>query len=182
MMTDVPWGRKPSSTIPIPPFRASEERGQFIRALLTWIAVLRGENRPGLDAYALSEWLQFEANENRWSKAVPSKLVDVALVRLGIWTFFPAPWTPHILAMAINEAFPRSQMKVDSRSGNINWGNDPSCQAHRSHDGVWTVDRSERGTTTQYAKPASDDDMILLLEYHQQVSASYPYGNAIDLA
>jgi len=130
-----------------------------------------------LDGFALSQLLQSHFEEACAPGAAKPWPLPVVTLRIAIWTYFPAPWTPFSIATAIAEAFPNSTLRVVGKK--IVWGLDPTFTAARNRDGSWTVTRSERGTDAIDATASTGDDMVLLLEEHQH-RGPFPYGWVTD--
>lgn len=170
----VPWGRHPRADIPVPPFSDAAAAARFGELLAIWVAVLGGTDVRG---YALASLLDDERRARRRS---PSAELSPLAMRVAVATFFPAPWTPYGLAVELGRAWWCQEQPWSATEDRISWGGDPDFAALRSADGVWRVQRRERGRVDDYAE-VDDDDMVLLL-MEVQHGTPYPYGHVVDSA
>jgi hypothetical protein len=157
-----PWGQKPVTDIPVPPFASEGEK--FFRMLGLYVALLNG---PGStvqpSTYAVVTLLEAGRNALRGVKEWPAPL-DPAALHLALTVFFPVPWTPHALAAATSAApWDVGQDWGLGTPDMISWGFDPRFVARRLEDASWTVIKHSRGNESSLATPRDDDDMVLLL-------------------
>lgn len=176
---ETPWGRKPVTEIPVPPFASREEGEKFFKMLALYVALLDGPTsavRPS--TYAMATLLQTACDALREVKEWPAPL-DPAVLRLSLTVFFPVPWTPQGLAAAISAA-PWDTYR-DWRVGPdvISWCSDPRFMAERLEDASWKVTKYARGTVSSFATPRDDDEMVLLLTGRQWTRA-YPFAWSTD--
>ncbi|SDO30058.1 hypothetical protein SAMN04487848_0268 [Microbacterium sp. ru370.1] len=161
---DVPWGRAPVDGIPLPPFADAAEHGAYVRALQTFLLMLDREE-PSAATIALAAAL--EAELPRTAREVPERLSPLAL-RVSLSTFFPAPWTPEALALAL-DGFGYG---VPSR-GRIGWvwGSDPDYAARLTRQG-WEIERHERGSRSHATLPHEGDLVLLWMDMFRN---RFPY-------
>ena len=145
-----------------------------MRALLTWVAFMREDDAPTMDAYALSGLIDPRTRGTASPSSADWRHLSGEVLLVALRTYFPAPWSPEGLTDAVGIALPQEHART--HRGRILWGADPEFSAERRSDGGWRVLRSERGTVTDFAEPSTDDDMVLLLEREWQGRLPYPYG------
>ncbi|WZH38462.1 MAG: hypothetical protein PIR02_07270 [Microbacterium enclense] len=150
---DVPWGRPAVDGIPIPPFADAAEHRTYLRCLQTFVLLL-DQGEPSAVTIALAAALEAELPQT--SHEVPARLSPLAL-RVSMSTFFPAPWTPEALALAL-EGFGYG-VPVRGRGGWA-WGGDPDYAATPTRQG-WEIERHERGSRTR-ASLTHPGDLVLL--------------------
>lgn len=161
---DVPWGRTPVDGIPLPPFADAAEHRTYLRALQTFVLLLDREE-PSAPTIALAAAL--EAELARTGREVPAHLSPLAL-RVSVSTFFPAPWTPEALALAL-DGFGHG-VPVRGRGGWA-WGGDPDYTATPTRQG-WQIERHERGSRAR-ATLANEGDLVLL--WMDMFRSRFPY-------
>lgn len=161
---DVPWGRAPVHGIPIPPFADAAAHRTYLRALQTFLLLLDRDD-PSPVTIALAAAL--EAELPRTAREVPERLSPFAL-RVSLSTFFPAPWTPEALALAL-DGFGYG-VPVRGRIGWV-WGSDPDYAARPTRQG-WEIERHERGSRSRATLPHEGDLVLLWMDMFRN---RFPY-------
>lgn len=160
---DVPWGRPAVDGIPTPPFADAATHRTYLRSLQTFVLLLDAGD-PSAATIALAAAL--EAELPRAATQAP-RLSPLAF-GVSLSTFFPAPWTPEALALALDGS--GYGTPVRSRGG-WSWGGDPDYTATRVRPG-WRIERQERGSRT-YATLPDDGDLVLL--WMDMFRGRFPY-------
>lgn len=160
---DVPWGRPAVDGIPIPPFADAAAHRTYLRSLQTFVLLLDAGD-PQAATIALAAAL--EAELPRAATEAP-RLSPLAL-GVSLSTFFPAPWTPDALALALDGS--GYGTPVRSRGG-WSWGDDPDYTATHLRPG-WRIERRERGSRT-HATLLDDGDLVLL--WMDMFRGRFPY-------
>ncbi len=170
---DVPWGRASVDGIPIPPFADAAEHRTYLRALQTFLLLL-DRDEPSAATIALTAAL--EADLPRTATALPERLSPFAL-RVSMSTFFPAPWTPEALALAL-DGFGYGT-PVRGRGG-WSWGGDPDYAARLTRQG-WQIERHERGSRSRATLPHEGDLVLLWMDMFRN-RFPYPIAHVRDPA
>lgn len=159
--------------VPLPPFSDSGEARLFVRQLALHLASLDGES-VSLATFTLVS--VFEGAHGRAYERVTSSDVDLPFLVLqtALLSGFPAPWTPQGVLTAL-EAGDRWGSTPPSRATTLRWGYDPFYSATRDATGLWTLERSERGTTRVEWTGRSDDEFVRAL-LDEQRRNPFPYG------
>lgn len=170
---DVPWGRAPVDGIPIPPFTDAAEHRTYLRALQTFLLLL-DQGEPSAATIALAAALEAELTQA--PREAPTRLSPLAL-RVSLSTFFPAPWTPEALAVALNGFGYGTPVRA---RGGWSWGGDPDYAARPTRRG-WEIERHERGSRTRATLPHEDDLVLLWMDMFRN-RFPYPIAHVADPA
>lgn len=161
------------SPIPVPPFSGSGEARLFVQQLGLHLASLDGA-AVSLSTFTLVSVLQ--TAHGRAYRREESSDVDLPFVVLqtALLSGFPAPWNAQGLRTAL-DAGDRWAGTPPTSATTLTWGDDPSFRATRDDAGLWTLERSERGTTRVEWAGRSDADFVRML--HDEVRGNpFPYG------
>jgi len=94
---DVPWGRPVVDGIPIPPFADAAAHRTYLRSLQTFVLLL-DTGDPSAVTIALAATLEAELPR----AATDAPRLSALALSVSLSTFFPAPWTPEALALALD--------------------------------------------------------------------------------
>jgi hypothetical protein len=160
---DVPWGRPAVDGIPIPPFAEAAAHRTYLRSLQTFVLLLDAGD-PSAATIALAAALEAELPR----AATEAPRLSPLTLGVSMSTFFPAPWTPEALALALDGSGYGTPIRT---RGGWSWGGDPDYTATRGRPG-WQIERQERGSRT-YATLPDDGDLVLL--WMDMFRGRFPY-------
>jgi hypothetical protein len=179
---DVPWGRPAVDGIPIPPFADAATHRTYSRSLQTFVLLLDAGEPQAASRSLQTFVLLLDAGEPQAATIALAAALEAELARaatraprlsalalgVSLSTFFPAPWTPAALALALDGS--GYGTPVRSRGG-WSWGGDPDYTATRDRPG-WRIERRERGSLTHATLP-DDGDLVLL--WMDMFRSRFPY-------
>jgi hypothetical protein len=160
---DVPWGRPVVDGIPIPPFADAAAHRTYLRSLQTFVLLL-DTGDPSAVTIALAATLEAELPR----AATDAPRLSALALSVSLSTFFPAPWTPEALALALDGSGYGTPVRG---RGGWSWGGDPDYTATRVRPG-WRIERHERGSRTHATLP---DDGDLTLLWMDMFRSRFPY-------
>ena len=165
------------SPIPVPPFSGGAEARLFVQQLALHLAAL-DRDAVSLSTFTLVTVL--EGLHGRAHRRDDSSDIDLpfAVLQAALITGFPAPWNPQGVRTAL-DAGSRWAITPPTIATTLTWGSDPRFTAIRDRAGLWSLDRTERGTTDREWSGRSDAEFVqTLLDGERQ--HAFPYGWASD--